>query len=142
MDTVLKTNKKEVIIGENKPFVMIGEKFNPSGFKQLGQALIHRDMNFVQELALQQVAWGAEVLDINVGYPNIDQVQIMSMVVEAVQAVVDVPLCIDSNKADVLEAGLRIAVGKPLANSVSGVESQMAGILPMVRERGAAMIGL
>ncbi len=142
MDTILKTDKKEVLIGTNKPFVMIGEKINPSGFKKLGQALIDKDMSFIQQLALQQVAWGADVLDINVGYPHIDQVEMIRMVVEAVQAVVDVPLCIDSNKAEVLKAGLRVAAGKPLANSVSGVESQMADILPMVKERGAAMIGL
>jgi 5-methyltetrahydrofolate--homocysteine methyltransferase len=142
MDTILKTNKNEVVIGANRPFVMIGEKINPSGFKKLGQALIEKNMKFIQQLALQQVTWGADVLDVNVGYPGIDQVEMMRMVVEAVQTVVDVPLCIDSNKAEVLEAGLRIAAGKPLANSVSGVESQMAGILPMVKERGAAMIGL
>jgi 5-methyltetrahydrofolate--homocysteine methyltransferase len=142
MDTILKTHKNEVIIGEDKPFVMIGEKINPSGFKRLGQALVQKDMEFVQQLALRQVAWGADALDVNVGYPNIDQVEMMRVVVGAIQAVVDVPLCIDSNKAEVLEAGLGIATGKPLANSVSGVESQMAGILPMVQERGAAMIGL
>jgi 5-methyltetrahydrofolate--homocysteine methyltransferase len=142
MDTIFKTNKKEVIIGENKPFVMIGEKFNPSGFKALGQALVKKDMEFIQQLALRQVAFGADVLDVNVGYANIDQPQMMKMIVEAVQAVVDVPLSIDSNKRDVLQAGLQIATGKPLVNSVSGVESQMAGILPMVKERGAAMIGL
>jgi 5-methyltetrahydrofolate--homocysteine methyltransferase len=142
METLLKTNKNEVVIGANKPFVIIGEKINPSGFKKLGQALVEKDMEFIQKLALRQVTWGAGVLDINVGYPGIDQVEMMRMVVEAVQTVVDVPLCIDSNKAEVLEAGLRIAAGKPLANSVSGVESQMAGILPMVKERGAAMIGL
>jgi 5-methyltetrahydrofolate--homocysteine methyltransferase len=142
METLLKTNKNEVVIGANKPFVIIGEKINPSGFKKLGQALVEKDMEFIQKLVLRQVTWGAGVLDINVGYPGIDQVEMMRMVVEAVQTVVDVPLCIDSNKAEVLEAGLRIAAGKPLANSVSGVESQMAGILPMVKERGAAMIGL
>jgi 5-methyltetrahydrofolate--homocysteine methyltransferase len=142
MDTILKTNKNEVVIGANRPFVMIGEKINPSGFKKLGRALVEKDMEFIQQLALRQVSWGADALDINVGYPNIDQVEMMRMVVEAVQSVVDVPLCIDSNKAEVLEAGLRIASGKPLANSVSGAESQMAGILPMVKERDAAMIGL
>jgi 5-methyltetrahydrofolate--homocysteine methyltransferase len=142
MDTILKTNKNEVVIGANRPFVMIGEKINPSGFKKLGQALIEKNMKFIQQLALQQVTWGADVLDVNVGYPGIDQVEMMRRVVEAVQAVVDVPLCIDSNKAEVLEAGLRSAAGKPLANSVSGAESQMAGILPMVKERGAAVIGL
>src|SRR6185369_15848497 len=86
--------------------------------------------------------WGAEMLDINVGYSQIDQVEMMKRVVEAVQSVVDVPLSIDSNKPEVLEAGLRVAAGKPLVNSVSGTQSQMEQILPMVKERGAAMIGL
>jgi 5-methyltetrahydrofolate--homocysteine methyltransferase len=142
MDTILKTDKKEVIIGPNRPFVIIGEKFNPSGFKKLGHALVEKDMEFVKQLAIRQVDWGAEALDINVGYPAIDQIQMMEMVVEAVQAVVDVPLFIDSNKPKVLKAGLFMATGKPVANSVSGVESQMSQILPMVKERGAAFIGL
>lgn len=142
METILKTNKNEIVIGANRPFVMIGEKINPSGFKKLGRALLEKDMEFIQQLALRQVSWGADALDINVGYPDIDQVEMIKIVVGAVQAVVDVPLCIDSNKKEVLEAGLSVAAGKPLVNSVSGVESQMAGILPMVKERGAAMIGL
>src|SRR5690242_9356902 len=98
MDTILKTNKKEIIIGSNRPFVMIGEKINPSGVKKLGKALLNKDMDFIQQLAIRQVDWGADALDINVGYPNIDQVEMMSMVIEAVQTVVDVPLSIDSNK--------------------------------------------
>lgn len=142
MDTILKTNKREVIIGADKPFVIIGEKINPSGFKQLRNALIDKDMEFVQQLALRQVAWGADMLDINVGLPQIDEVQMMRMIVKAVKSVVDVPLCIDSNKRDVLEAGLRAAPGKPIINSVSAQEKQLASILPMVKERGAAFIGL
>jgi 5-methyltetrahydrofolate--homocysteine methyltransferase len=142
MDTILKTDNKEVIIGADGPFVIIGEKINPSGFKQLKNALIHKDMEFVQQLAMRQVAWGADMLDINVGLREIDEVQMMSMAVEAIKSVVDVPLCIDSNKLDVLEAGLHAAPGKPIVNSVRAQEKQLARILPMVKERGAAFVGL
>jgi 5-methyltetrahydrofolate--homocysteine methyltransferase len=142
MHTLLKSNTKEVIIGTDRPFVMIGEKLNPTGLKRLGQALVEQNFDYVKQLALRQVAWGAEVLDVNVGHPQIDEVTIMPKVVEAVLAVVDVPLCIDSNEPKILEAGLKLAPGKPLVNSVNGEESCLSTVLPIVRERGAAVIGL
>ena len=142
MHTLLKTNTKDVIIGADRPFVMIGEKLNPTGLKKLGQALVEQNFDYVKQLALRQVAWGAEVLDVNVGHPQIDEVTIMPKVVEAVLAVVDVPLCIDSNEPKILEAGLKLAPGKPLVNSVNGEEKQLSTVLPIVRERGAAVIGL
>jgi 5-methyltetrahydrofolate--homocysteine methyltransferase len=140
--TILKSNSKEVIIGADRPFVMIGEKINPTGLKKLGQALVEQNFDYVKQLAQRQVAWGAEVLDVNVGHPEIDEVAIMPKVVEAVLSVVDVPLCIDSNEPRILEAGLKLAPGKPLVNSVNGEEKQLATVLPIVRERGAAVIGL
>ena len=142
MHTVLKSNTKEVIIGPEKPFIMIGEKLNPTGMKKLGQALVEQNFDYVKHLAQRQVAWGADVLDINVGHPQIDEAAIMPKVVEAVLSVVDVPLCIDSNEPRILEAGLRIAPGKPLVNSVNGEEKQLATVLPIVKDRGAAVIGL
>lgn len=142
MDTILKTDKKEVVIGDDKPFVIIGEKINPSGFRKLRNALLDTNMEFIRQLAMDQVAWGADMLDINVGHREIDEVKTMNLVVEAIKSVVDVPLCIDSNKSNVLEAGLRAAPGKPIVNSVSAQERQLTGILPMVRERGAAFVGL
>jgi 5-methyltetrahydrofolate--homocysteine methyltransferase len=142
MHTLLKSNTKEVIIGTDQPFVMIGEKLNPTGLKKLGQALVEQNFDYVKQLALRQVAWGAEVLDVNVGHPQIDEVTIMPKVVEAVLSVVDVPLCIDSNEPKILEAGLKLAPGKPLVNSVNGEEKQLATVLPIVRDRGAAVIGL
>lgn len=142
MHTILKSNTKEVIIGADRPFVMIGEKLNPTGLKKLGQALVEQNFDFVKQLAQRQVAWGAEVLDVNVGHPQIDEVAIMPKVVEAVLSVVDVPLCIDSNEPKILEAGLKLAPGKPLVNSVNGEEKQLATVLPIVRDRGAAVIGL
>lgn len=142
MHTVLKSNSKEVIIGIDKPFVMIGEKINPTGIKKLGAALVEKNMDYVKQLAIRQVAWGADVLDVNVGHPQIDEAEIIPMVVEAIKSVVDVPLCIDSNEPKILEAGLRVAPGKPLVNSVNGEEKQLASVLPIVKERGAAVIGL
>ena len=142
MHTVLKSNTKEVTIGADRPFVIIGEKINPTGMKKLGQALVEQNFDYVKHLAQRQVAWGAEVLDVNVGHPQIDEVAIMPRVVEAVVEVVDVPLCIDSNEPKILEAGLRLAPGKPLVNSVNGEEKQLRTVLPIVRDRGAAVIGL
>ncbi len=142
MHTILKSNSKEVVIGIDKPFVMIGEKINPTGLKKLGQALVNQDMEYVKYLAKRQVDWGADVLDVNVGHPQVDEVEMMPIVVEAVKSAVDVPLCIDSNDPKILEAGLKVAPGKPLVNSVNGEEKQLATVLPIVKERGAAVIGL
>lgn len=142
MHTILKSEKKEVIIGIDKPFVIIGEKINPTGIKKLGQALVENNMDYVKQLALRQVAWGADVLDVNVGHPQIDEAAVIPFVVEAVRSVVDVPLCIDSNDPKILAAGLNAATGKPLVNSVNGEEKQLASVLPLVKERGAAVLGL
>ncbi|MCE9647795.1 MAG: dihydropteroate synthase [Chloroflexi bacterium] len=142
MHTILRSEKKEIVIGIDKPFVIIGEKINPTGMKKLGQALVDGNMEYVIQLAQRQVAWGADVLDVNIGHPQLDEVSVMPVVVDAVKAAVDVPLCIDSNDPKILEAGLRNAPGKPLVNSVNGEEKQLASVLPLVKERGAAVIGL
>jgi 5-methyltetrahydrofolate--homocysteine methyltransferase len=142
MHTVLKGAAKEVIIGIDKPFVMIGEKINPTGNKKLGAALQEGNMDFVGQLAQRQVAWGADVLDVNVGVAGLDEVAMISRVVKTISEIVDVPLCIDSGKADILAAGLKAAPGKPLVNSVNAEEKQMASVLPIVSDRGAAVIGL
>ena len=142
MHTILKSNSKEIVISIDKPFVIIGEKINPTGMKKLGQALVDGNMEYVIQLAQRQIAWGADVLDVNVGHPQLDEVAMMPIVVEAVKSAVDAPLCIDSNDPKILEAGLRAAPGKPLVNSVNGEGKQLAGVLPLVKERGAAVIGL
>ena len=142
MHTILKSNSKTVTIGHDKPFVIIGEKINPTGIKKLGQALVDQNFEYVQHLAKRQVAWGADVLDVNVGHPQIDEAAIMPKVVEAILAVVDVPLCIDSNEPKILEAGLKVTPGKPLVNSVNGEDKQLATVLPIVKDRGAAVIGM
>ncbi len=142
MHTVLKSADKEVTIGIDKPFVIIGEKINPTGNKKLGAALQEGNLDVVKQLAERQVAWGVDILDVNVGVPGLDEVSLIAKVVEAVSQVVNVPLCIDSGKAEILTAGLKAAPGKPLVNSVNAEEKQLASILPVVKERGAAVIGL
>jgi 5-methyltetrahydrofolate--homocysteine methyltransferase len=142
MDTILRSGKKEVIIGIDKPFVMIGEKINPTGNKKLAEALQAGNLEYVQKLAERQVAWGANVLDINVGVPGMDEVAMIAKVISKVTETVDVPICIDSGKLEILAAGLNAVVGKPLVNSVNAEEKQLSTILPLVKDRGAAVIGL
>jgi 5-methyltetrahydrofolate--homocysteine methyltransferase len=142
MHTTLKSDKKEITIGADKPFVIIGEKINPTGSKKLAAALLEGNLDFVQLLAERQVAWGADVLDINVGVPGMDEVKMISNVISRVSQAVDVPICIDSGNLEILAAGLNVVKGKPLVNSVNAEEKQLSGILPLVKERGAAVIGL
>ena len=142
MHTILKGSGREVVIGSDKPFVMIGEKINPTGNKKLAAALTEGNYEFGLTLAKRQLAWGAEVLDVNVGVPMLDEVNAVRKLVELLAANVDVPLCIDSNSPEVLSAGLNAAPGKPLVNSVSAEERSLSAILPIVKDRGAAVIGL
>ena len=142
MHTILKSNTRTVTVGDDKLFVIIGEKINPTGIKKLGQALVDQNFDYVKYLAQRQVAWGADVLDVNVGHPQIDEAAIMPKVVEAILSVVNVPLCIDSNEPKILEAGLKVTLGKPLVNSVNGEDRQLATVLPVVKDRGAAVIGM
>ncbi|MGE5072804.1 MAG: dihydropteroate synthase, partial [Anaerolineae bacterium] len=117
-------------------------KINPTGNKKLAAALQSGSLDAVRQLAERQVAWGADVLDINVGVPGLDEVAMIEKVGALVAQTVDVPLCIDSGKAEILEAGLNAAPGKPLVNSVNAEEKQLDVILPVVKERGAAVIGM
>jgi len=142
MRTILKGKSKEVIIGIDRPFVMIGEKINPTGRKKLAAALAEGNLEYVRQLVENQIAWGAEILDVNVGVPGIDEIAVIKQVVELIASLADVPVCLDSANPDVLSAGLVAAPGKPLVNSVSGEEKKLATILPLVKERGAAVIGL
>ena len=142
MHTILKSMTKEVIIGIDRPFVMIGEKINPTGRKKLAAALSDGNLDYACQLAESQVAWGAEVLDINVGVPGLDEAAVVKKLVELLTSIVDVPFCLDSANPIVLAAGLAAAPGKPLVNSVSGEEKKLETVLPLVKERGAAVIGL
>ena len=142
MHTILKGKAKEVVIGIDRPFVMIGEKINPTGRKKLAAALMEGNFDYVRQLVETQIAWGAEVLDINVGVPGLDEVAIIPKIIELVTSITDIPLCLDSGNPAVLAAGLAAAPGKPLVNSVSGEEKRLESVLPIVKDRGAAVIGL
>ncbi|MBO4653616.1 MAG: homocysteine S-methyltransferase family protein [Lachnospiraceae bacterium] len=120
----------------------IGERINPTGKKRFKEALQNGDMDYILGQAISQVEAGAEILDVNVGLPGIDETAMMVRVIRELQAVVDVPLQIDSNKPEVLEAALRIYCGKPLVNSVNGEEKSLTSILPLVKKYGAAVVGL
>ncbi len=142
MHTVLRGKTKEVVIGIDNPFTIIGEKINPTGNKKLAAALQAGDLEAVRQLAERQVAWGADALDLNVGVPGLDEVSMIAKVVEVVSKAVDVPFCIDSGKPEILKSGLEAAPGKPLVNSVNAESKQLDSILPIVREHQAAVIGL
>lgn len=142
METVLRSSKAEVIIDASKPFVIIGEKINPTGRKKLAAALQEGNFDYVRELAVKQIEAGADVLDVNVGVPGIDEVALLPQVVKIVSETVDAPLCIDSPNAKAMAAALAVAPGKVLVNSVNGEEKSLSAVLPVVKEFGAAVIGL
>ena len=142
MKTVVRSDKKVVTIDIEGPLVIIGEKINPTGRKKMAEALQSGNWDYVRNLAIDQVKTGADVLDVNVGVAGLDDVALMPEIVKLVAGCVDVPLCLDSPNPKALEAGLAVAVGKPLVNSVSGEESRLTNILPLVKEHAAAVIGL
>jgi 5-methyltetrahydrofolate--homocysteine methyltransferase len=142
MQTVLRGRGKTVTIDPDGPITIIGESINPTRRKKLTSAFTERQYDYVLALADSQIAAGAEVLDINVGVPGIDEPAVMAGVVQVVQAHVRVPLCLDSNDPATLEAGLRVVQGRPLINSVNGEERSLTAILPLVREYQVPVIGL
>ena len=121
---------------------IIGERINPTGKKRFKQALIDNDMDYILGQAIEQVEGGADILDVNVGLPQIDEKEMMIKTVKALQSITDVPLQIDSTKPEVLEAALRVYNGKPIVNSVNGEDKVLDTILPLVAKYGAAVIGL
>ncbi len=142
MQTVLKGPNKEIIVNTDGPVVMIGERINPTGHKKLAQALQEGRLEYAIEMALKQTAAGADILDVNVGVPGIDDVALLPKVVQLVASVADLPICLDSPNPKALAAALPVAPGKPLVNSVNGEEASLSTILPLVKDRGAAVIGL
>jgi 5-methyltetrahydrofolate--homocysteine methyltransferase len=142
MDTILKSDKQEVKISFNAPFVIIGEKINPTGRKKLAAALKDGDYDYVRKLATRQVETGADILDVNVGVPGLDEVAVLPEVAKIVSEIVHVPLCLDSANHEALAATLAVLPGKPLVNSVNGEEKSLEAVLPVVKEFGVAVIGL
>jgi 5-methyltetrahydrofolate--homocysteine methyltransferase len=142
METILRSRTNEVKIDPQGPVIMIGEKINPTGHKRLAEALKADDFGYVRELAGRQIEHGAHVLDVNVGVPGLDEVDLLPRMVKRIASEFDVPLCLDSGNPAALAAGLQEAPGKPLVNSVNGEKQRLESVLPLVRERQAAVIGL
>ena len=121
---------------------VIGERINPTGKKRFKEALLNNDIDYILSQAIEQVHAGADILDVNVGLPGIDEKAMMVRAVRALQEVVDLPLQLDSTVPEVLEAGLRVYNGKPIVNSVNGEEKSLSTVLPLVKKYGAAVVGL
>jgi len=142
MDTKVSGTTKEVIISINRPTVLIGERINPTGKKKLAEALKSGDLEVVRQEAIAQVAAGADIIDCNVNTPGVNDVELLPRAVKVIQEAVDAPMCLDSPNAAAIAAALKVYKGKPLINSVSGEEHSLKRILPLVKEYGAAVVGL
>jgi 5-methyltetrahydrofolate--homocysteine methyltransferase len=142
MRTILRGRTREVIISTEGPVVIIGESINPTRRKKLVTTLQEGNFDYVLELAESQIKAGADVLDVNVGFPGVDDVKLLPPTVRIIQERFDVPLCLDSPNPKAIEAALKVAAGKCLINSVNGEEDSLKAILPVAKEYGAAIIGL
>lgn len=142
MKTILKGKTREVVIDTGGPVIIIGESINPTRRKKLVSTLQEGNFEYVLELAESQIRSGAEVLDVNVGFPGVDDVKLLPETVIAIQGKFDIPLCLDSPNPKAIEAALKVASGKCLINSVNGEEASLRNLLPVAKEYGAAIIGL
>jgi len=142
METILRSRSKEVIVSIDRPFVMIGERINPTGRKVLAAEMRAGVMDRVKADAIAQVEAGAQMLDVNAGVPMVDEPALLVASIKAVSEVTDVPICIDSSVIEALEAALAAYEGKALVNSVTAEGERMDRILPVVRKYGAAVIGM
>ena len=140
--TVISSATREVVLGFDQPFVVIGERINPTGRRLLAEQMTAGDYGRVCADAVAQVDAGAAVLDVNAGIPLADEPAILAEAVRHVQAVTDVPLSIDSSVIGALEAGLDAYVGRPLVNSVTGEEDRLETVLPLVARHGAAVVAI
>ncbi|MFQ5983960.1 MAG: methyltetrahydrofolate cobalamin methyltransferase [Alphaproteobacteria bacterium] len=141
-ETVLSSATREVVIGFDRPFVVVGERINPTGRRRLSAEMAAGNFETVKADALAQVAAGAHMLDVNAGIPLADEPRILADAIELVQSLTDVPLSIDSSVVAALEAGLAAYKGKPLVNSVTGEEERLETVLPLVKRHGAAVVAI
>jgi 5-methyltetrahydrofolate--homocysteine methyltransferase len=141
-DTIISSATAEVVIGFDRPFVMIGERINPTGRKLLAAEMKEGDFSRVSADAVAQVAAGAHMLDVNAGIPLADEPALLAQAIQLVQSVTDVPLSIDSSIIEALEAGIEVYEGKPLINSVTGEDEVMERVLPLVARHGAAVVAI
>jgi 5-methyltetrahydrofolate--homocysteine methyltransferase len=142
MITLLRGRTAEVRIDTDGPVVIIGESINPTRRKKLGETLKANDFTFVLQLARSQIDAGAEILDVNVGFPGVDDETLLPATVNAIQEKFDIPLCLDSPNPAAIEAALKVIRGRPLINSVNGEEKSLKTVLPIARDHDAAVIGL
>ena len=141
-DTLISSATREVVIGFDRPFVIIGERINPTGRKIMAAEMLADDYSRVIADALAQVAAGAHMLDVNAGIPLADEPGMLAKAIQLVQGVTDVPLSIDSSIVAALEAGLAVYKGKALVNSVTGEEDRLETVLPLVKKYGAAVVAI
>jgi 5-methyltetrahydrofolate--homocysteine methyltransferase len=142
MQTILRGKISEVIIDTKGPVVIIGECINPTRREKLVLTLQGGNFDYVLELAKSQIKAMADVLDVNIGFPGVDDVKLLPAAVLAIRAKFDIPLCIDSPNSKAIEAALKVTCGKCLINSVNGEEKSLNALLPVAKEYGAAIIGL
>jgi 5-methyltetrahydrofolate--homocysteine methyltransferase len=140
--TVISSATRHVLIGDDLPFVIIGERINPTGRKLLAEEMKGGDFSRVERDTLAQVEAGAHMLDVNAGIPLADEPAILAKTVQLVQSLTDLPLSIDSSIVEALEAGLAVYQGKALVNSVTGEEERLERVLPLVRKYGAAVVAI
>jgi 5-methyltetrahydrofolate--homocysteine methyltransferase len=140
--TIVRSATREVVIGPDRPFCLIGERINPTGRKVFSEALRGGDLSRIRVDVEQQVAGGAMMLDINTGVPLADEADLLGRAVKLVQELTDLPICIDSSVVEALEAGLAAYEGQALVNSVTGEDERLESILPLVKRHGAAVIAL
>jgi 5-methyltetrahydrofolate--homocysteine methyltransferase len=140
--TVVSSATKEIIIGFDQPFCVIGERINPTGRKLLAAEMAEGDYSRVEADARAQVEAGATMLDVNAGIPLADEPRILAESIQLVQSITDVPLSIDSSIVEALEAGLAVYQGKPLVNSVTGEEERLEAVLPLIKKYGAAVVAI
>ena len=141
-DTIISSATKEVVIGFNRPFVIVGERINPTGRKILAAEMVAGDYSRVIADAEAQVAAGAQMLDVNAGIPLADEPALLAKAIQLVQSITDVPLAIDSSIVAALEAGLAVYKGKALLNSVTGEEERLEVVLPLVKKYGCAVVAI
>ena len=141
-ETIISSATKEIRIGFDQPFVIIGERINPTGRKMLAKEMAEGDFSRVEKDALAQVAAGAHMLDVNAGIPLADEPGILAETIKLVQSLTDVPLSIDSSIVAALEAGLEVYQGKALLNSVTGEEERLESVLPLVKKYNCAVVAI
>ena len=141
-ETVLRSATKEVVLGHDRPFCLIGERINPTGRRLFQEQLREGDLSAIERDVRAQVEGGADVLDVNMGVPLTDEPALLAKAIQMVQGLTDLPICIDSSVVEALEAGLSVYQGRALVNSVTAEDERLELILPLVKKHDAAIIAL